>query len=299
MVSKWFSQRAWLGAAVTVLILAGCQSGPVQRDSNVAMPQSATATGVVRSPDGVPIHYDDQGSGPLTLVFVHGWSCDRGYWAAQRDHFAKRYRVVTIDLAGHGDSGLRQEWTMSAFADDVVAVVAALDLDDVVLIGHSMGGKVVVEAAGRLDESVVAVVGADTFHNGGRSTPPALANQVLAELEADYRTAMKRRTDRMFIDESDQELRAFIQADMADAPPAAAIGARIASGSFDATDAIGRLEVPLVLISSDFLPTDLAHLRAHAKQLDYREMSGVGHFVMLENPAEFNAHLEAALTSVE
>lgn len=287
---------AWPAAAVVALLIVGCQVAPAQRASDIVMPQSAAATGVARSLDGVTIHYDDQGIGPLTLVFVHGWSCDRGYWVSQRDYFAREYRVVTIDLAGHGDSGLRNDWTMSAFADDVVAVVEGLALEKVVLVGHSMGGKVVVEAAGRLGEKVAAVVGADTFHNGGRKTPDELANQVLAELEADYRPAMKRRTDRMFIRESDPDLRAFIQADMADAPPAAAIGARIASGSFDATDAIARLEVPLVLISSDFLPTDLEHLHANAKQLDYREMSGVGHFVMLEDPSEFNAHLEAALT---
>lgn len=296
MVSTWFESTASLGVAIAALTVAGCQAAPAQRVAAAAMPQSAPAAGVVRSLDGVPIHYEDQGNGPLTLVFVHGWSCDRGYWSAQRDYFAETHRVVAIDLAGHGDSGLaREEWTMAAFANDVAAVVSTLGLESVVLVGHSMGGKVVVEAAAQLKDRVVAIVGADTFHNGGRKTPAARGRQVLAELEADYPRAMVRLTDRMFIPESDATLRGFIQKDMASAPAAAAIGSRRASGGYDATAAIARLSVPLILISSDFLPTDLDHLRANAKQFEYREMSDVGHFVMLEDPDTFNAHLEAVV----
>lgn len=61
--------------------------------------------GEVPSADGIPVRYEVHGAGPPALVFVHGWSCDRDYWRGQVEHFAGRYRVVTVDLAGHGESG--------------------------------------------------------------------------------------------------------------------------------------------------------------------------------------------------
>ena len=76
------------------------------------------------SADGVPISFQVKGSGAPALVFIHGWCCDRTYWDAQAAHFSKKHKVVAIDLAGHGGSGLgRKVWTMAAFGEDVVAVV--------------------------------------------------------------------------------------------------------------------------------------------------------------------------------
>ncbi len=279
-------------------LVAACQQAgtPPEQASQPAasLPAVTSAAQTVRAPDGVLIHYDDQGAGQPTLVFVHGWNCDRSYWNAQRDIFAADYRVVTLDLAGHGDSGQeRTDWTMQAFGADVAAVAEALDLQQIVLIGHSMGGKVVVEAANQLRGRVLAVVGADTLHNGGRATPRA--EQVLAELEDDYQGFVQRLVSRMFVAESDPEVRDFVLADMAAAPFAMARGARLASGHYDATPAIAAMDVPLILISSDYRPTDQAHLEATAKSFQYREMTGVGHFVMMEDPAAFNAHLHAVL----
>ncbi len=71
------------------------------------------ATAVVSSADGVPIHFTDQGKGDPALVFVHCWSCDRHLWDNQVPVFAKRHRVVTLDLAGHGAVSCRAESSVS------------------------------------------------------------------------------------------------------------------------------------------------------------------------------------------
>ncbi len=81
------------------------------------------------SSDGVEISFNKQGKGKPALVFVHGWTNNKTIWDAQVSYFSDKYKVVALDLAGHGVSGdNRNDWTMSAFGDDVVAVINKLKL---------------------------------------------------------------------------------------------------------------------------------------------------------------------------
>ena len=105
-------------------------------------------TKYVKSTDGVKIGYKVYGNGDIPLIFVHGWCCDKSYWKSQTEHFKKQYEVVLVDLAGHGESELgRHEYTVHNFASDVSAVINKLKLDNCILIGHSLGGYVVLETA--------------------------------------------------------------------------------------------------------------------------------------------------------
>ena len=54
--------------------------------------------------DGINLVYEERGSGSPAFVFVHGWTCDRSFFAPQADYFAKKHRVVSLDLRGHGQS---------------------------------------------------------------------------------------------------------------------------------------------------------------------------------------------------
>ncbi|GMR01420.1 MAG: hypothetical protein BMS9Abin19_0801 [Gammaproteobacteria bacterium] len=124
-----------------------------------------TGTGMVKSADGSRIHYSVSGQGDIALVFVHCWTCNDTFWNKQVEYYSERYRVVTLDLAGHGQSGSqRSRYTMQAFGQDVVAVVNELGLNKVILIGHSMGGPVAMNAAQELGKRVVGIVGVDTFY---------------------------------------------------------------------------------------------------------------------------------------
>ena len=121
---------------------------------------------VVKSADGVPISYEVYGSGEPTLVFVHGWNCDARYWREQIPFFSKKHRVVVLDLAGHGHSGLsRTKYTMAAFGEDVKAAAETAGAGRVILIGHSMGGSVIAEAARLMPARVIGLIGVDTLEN--------------------------------------------------------------------------------------------------------------------------------------
>jgi pimeloyl-ACP methyl ester carboxylesterase len=245
--------------------------------------------GIVASRDGVPVHYEVRGQGTPALVFVHGWSCDRSYWRGQVDAFAARHQVVTVDLAGHGASGAgRSAWTMPAFGDDVVAVVAELGLGDLVLIGHSMGGDVIVETALRLPGQALGLVWVDTYSTLGEPQPREEIQALVAPFREDFPTATRAFVRRLFGPDGDPGLLEWVAADMAAAPPEVALDAMEHAVGNDARirPLLERLTVPVVAINRVSRSADAEALGRYGVKLV--TMAGVGHFLMLEDPATFN-----------
>ena len=91
------------------------------------------------------IHSTSTGHGSKTIVLVHGWTCDDTSWAAQVPVLSKQYRVITLDLPGHGQSGSPKDgkFSMELFARAIEAVRAEQRADKIVLVGHSMGTPVI------------------------------------------------------------------------------------------------------------------------------------------------------------
>ena len=100
--------------------------------------------------DGTTIYYKDWGSGPV-VTFSHGWPLNSDAWDSQLHFLAEKgFRVIAHDRRGHGRSS--QAWSgndMNGYADDLAAVIEALDLKDVTLVGHSTGGGEVARYIGR------------------------------------------------------------------------------------------------------------------------------------------------------
>ena len=244
----------------------------------------------VKSADGVNIVYQVVGSGKPALVFVHGWSCDQSYWDAQAPHFARQHKVVTIDLAGHGESGQdRHTWTMAAFGEDVVAVVKELALDQVVLIGHSMGGAVIAEAARRMPERIIGLVGADTFWDVERVLPQEQTDEFLARFQADFvKTTGEFVRASMFTPDSNPVLVERIVADMSAAPPEVGVGAIVGMSRQDLALTFEEVQAPIRCIGAGKSPINVEAARRHASSFEVVFMPGVGHFVMMEDPETFN-----------
>jgi pimeloyl-ACP methyl ester carboxylesterase len=263
-------------------------------------PALTVLNGSVKAPDGVEIHYEAAGNGEPAVVFVHGWSCDRGYWREQLAYFARTRRVVALDLAGHGESGRgRKAVSIAAFGADVKAVVDALDLRRVVLVGHSMGGPVTLEAARLLRGRVVALVPIDTLTSVDVRPTADEKRQLLDPLRADFPAATRRfvRTV-MFTPRSDPALVERVAEAMAAAAPGPAVAALESLADYDEAAALEAVKPPMRLINADRWPTDLAALRRHKPDVQLAVMPGVGHFLMLEDPAEFNHLLERALSEL-
>jgi pimeloyl-ACP methyl ester carboxylesterase len=113
--------------------------------------------------DGVTLRYSDTGAGEPPLLFIHGWTCNRTNWRDQVPHFAKKHRVVAVDLRGHGESDKPdQDYTIEGFVDDVAWLIRKLGLEQPVVIGHSMGGTIALNLAREQPKLASAIVMVDS-----------------------------------------------------------------------------------------------------------------------------------------
>ncbi len=263
---------------LSLLIISGCSSKDIQQ---------------AVSSDGVKIHYSAQGRGEPALVFVHGWSCDGEVWKNQIPYFSKNHTVVTIDLGGHGQSDPgRDNWTMEMYGQDVKAVVDKLGLNKVILIGHSMGGPVIVAAERLMPEKVVALVGADTFHNIEKGYTGEQMAQIIANFERDFQNEMDIFVRNMFPANADDNLVDWVVAKMSAAHPDVAISSLRSLGRYSMIGPLQDSNVPVYSISADFWPTDFVVNKKYVKSFEVKMINGVGHFVMLEDPDKFNKYLD-------
>lgn len=294
--------------ASTLLLLAAmtaCTREEAPADAATAPPVPAAAQAPAPPPqatareawvkslatDATEIRYRVYGTGEPVIVFIHGWSCDSGYWDAQLNEFAQRHTVVTLDLAGHGrsDEPGRKDWSITNFGADVAAVVQAEGYPRVVLVGHSMGGPVALEAARRLPGKVVGIVGVDTLREIAVPMQMEQYAPLLERLKADFAaTTAEFVGGNFFTEATDPIIRQWIVDDMAAAPPAVAISALLGVFAMDYGVAIAELDLPILAINSTRYPTDEAAIREVEPRFRLVPMEGVGHFPMIEAPAEFN-----------
>ena len=105
------------------------------------------------------IHHIVSGRGSPPLVFVHGFACGLTDWDAQVAHFSGKHRTVAVDLRGHGRSfGQAAECSMERYGADVVEVMRALELPPAIIVGHSLGCRVVTEAALQAPERTAGLI---------------------------------------------------------------------------------------------------------------------------------------------
>ncbi|MBX3313516.1 MAG: alpha/beta hydrolase [Actinobacteria bacterium] len=99
--------------------------------------------------NGTAVHYLAWGEpGRRGLVFVHGGGAHAHWWTHVAAPFSRQYRVVALDLSGHGQSGWRDQYSLEQWADEVVAVADDAGIEgDPVVIGHSMGGMITIATA--------------------------------------------------------------------------------------------------------------------------------------------------------
>jgi pimeloyl-ACP methyl ester carboxylesterase len=245
---------------------------------------------------GLQLAYDAAGDGDPPMVFVHGWCCDRSYFAPQFAHFASSHAVVTMDLRGHGDSGrpetIHGSYDIDRLAGDVLSVAGAAGLGRPVLVGHSLGALVGLACAAQADaiRALVMVDPAPITNEGAKRFFRESVAAVAADDDGSWRA---RFVAGMFLP-TDVTRRAAIIEQMPGMPPAISAEVMRVMGEFDSS-VLARATVPVLSIGSAGPSNASADLRRLCPAITIGQTVGSGHFCQLEVPGQVNAMIERFL----
>jgi pimeloyl-ACP methyl ester carboxylesterase len=235
---------------------------------------------------------------PLPILFLHSVAGNGGQWALQLDHLRRRRRAVALDFRGHGDSDPAEDgdYSLAGLVADVEAVADELGLRRFVLAGHSLGGSVAVEYAGRHPERVAGLLLADP--NGDQTLVPseqvepfleALREDPLGELDSYFR---------QLILGGDRDAGRWVLEDLRLTHEDAIPGTLASSVRQSPLPALARYRGPKLSIISEMnsLPYSLHRL---VSDLPTRLMPGTGHWLMMDRPETFNHLLDEFLDEVD
>jgi pimeloyl-ACP methyl ester carboxylesterase len=289
--------RIALCALLAALTITACNKGttpPSPTTDNTpaaAAPHVEGLPQIALTPDGVHIDYRVWGHGEPAVVLIHGWSCDENYWSAQVEALKAKYTVVGINLAGHGASERnRSDWSMGNYGEDVATVVRQLQNRQIVLVGHSMGADVALEATRRIGDRVIGIIAVDSLKSIG--LPPMKPQEIerhLAPFRDHFIEATRDYvTKTMFAPGADPAFMQKVAYDMSLEPPEVAIPSMQSLLAMDFTTLLPDIHVPVYAINSDLSPTDEARIRKSLPQFKADVLEHTGHFLMMEVPQRFN-----------
>ena len=234
-----------------------------------------------------------------TFVLVHGFACDHTDWQHQIEHLAKRHKVLNPDLRGHGKTpGTADDVSIEDFGADVAKLLEKEDVRDAVLVGHSMGCRVVLQAAMNAPDRVGALALVDGSFLGP-SHPVKID---------DFPTFARALFAGMFLAPSAVGDAIIARAEKLPAGLGAALFPRMVRWDAERMDAaLAAVKVPLLVLQSTYLNAerkrvamkpgdttpwlDLVRKRAPAARIEI--IPGVGHFPQIEVPTEVNRLLSA------
>lgn len=246
------------------------------------------------------------GKGDTTLLFIHGWCINKTYWEGQAKHFCDRYKVVTVDLPGFGESGKnRVNWNFDNYTNDINAVIDQLKLKNVVLIGHSMSGDIILAMSARHPENIAGIIGIDNLHEPGGPMPEEQQKQMDG-----FFSLLRKSFDSM----ANVSMRSILFQPTTDSAVVNRVMNNIyAVDSSVATDVLWsytqiseqekqvmpQLNHKLYLVNSDVMPVKADSLNKYCRHgFSLQTVHATGHYPMIEKPEEFNAALEKTLSQI-
>jgi pimeloyl-ACP methyl ester carboxylesterase len=253
-------------------------------------PESSQGESRYTSLDKTRIHYQSYGKGREALVLIHGWSCNLDYWRDQIPDFEKRNRVIAIDLPGHGQSDKPElSYSMDLFARAVDAVLRDAGVKRAVLVGHSMGTPIARQFYRKYPEKTLAIVIVD-----GALRPFGDKKMMEGFIGSFRGPNYKEAGNQMFAAMAGPNLTAEIQerikASFLNTPQYVLVSAMegMADDSIWGQDKI-NVPVLAIMAKSPFYPADTEQFyHSLAPNLDFQMWEGVGHFLMMEKPKQFN-----------
>jgi len=234
--------------------------------------------------------FEEAGSGEPPMLLVHGWTSDRLCFAPQMRYFSSAHRVVAVDLRGHGESDQPHgAYSPDVFVEDLSWLCDRLGIRNGVLVGHSMGGNIVLELGAQRPDLAAAVIllDAPVFPSAGLTE--AMKGIAPAFRGAGYAEAARRFVAGVFLPTDDAARCAEILDRTARCPQHVLSQAWEQSNvAYDASAAAAACRAPICYIGAAAPLADLSRFRAICPQLVSGQTVGSGHFHTLEVPDQIN-----------
>jgi pimeloyl-ACP methyl ester carboxylesterase len=254
----------------------------------------------------VPLHYTEAGQG-LPVVLLHGFPLTSAIWERQQRELSDRFRVITPDLRGHGQSPVPEGgYDMESLAADVLALLDTLAITNAAILGHSMGGYVTLAAWKRAPERFLAVGLVDSQAAGdtdeARQNRYTLAEKVAVDGPRAAANAMIGRLFAPGLAESDPAVELVREMILQTSPAAIIQSLHGLAARDDATARLETIHVPALILTGD---QDQIIPQARAEMMAARLPDGTlaiidrcGHMPMLEQPAATGAALRQFLSTL-
>jgi pimeloyl-ACP methyl ester carboxylesterase len=242
--------------------------------------------------EAVLLAHDDVGTGPNTMLMIHGAYGDRTVYANQVAFFAPAYRVVTLDLRGHGETPKPTgRYSIDQFADDVAGLSSELGISNSDVVGHSMGGVVAVELAHRHPDLVRAIATLDSPSIIPGWTAAHMGLYTDAIHSSRFREVLKEFLDVASLPVDDRSRRELALRSIDDVPHHVVTATWDALIDWDPSPALTALEVPLLYVDHGQPSLDYDALRRLCRQLITGQTVGAGHRALQEVPDQVNSML--------
>lgn len=254
--------------------------------------------------DNAVINYRITGNGDTSLLFVHGSYINQTYWDEQVKYFSGRFKVITLDLPGHGVSGReRTDWSTQGFAEDVITLIKELDLKKVILVGHSWGADVNLIAATEYPQPIIGFIAVDYYKNAATlSVPQQQIESIKNDLKKDF-AATNESYARMALltPKTPEAIVSRVVTDFRNAYEP--MGQHVTPEIFEMhkiqRDLLPKLKTKLFLINVDYIPTNEQPLNEYCKNgYELLHINGTSHFPMLENSQELNKKIEQVIYEI-
>ena len=254
--------------------------------------------------DGANLAYSDEGSSTTLapMVLIHGWGCDHTSLQTQAEYFSTTRRVVSVDLRGHGESDAPAgDYTMASYAADIAWLCKALGLQKPIIVGHSMGGNILLELAARYPETPGSIVLIDSVLFPSQEVVERSRSFIAALEGPDFAVAYRGGLSRLHL--LTDEIAAYDSV-FSSLPRASqhVLATSFADQLFghDIVAASSGCNVPVAYIGSARMIADLPKFKGYLPQLVTAQVLGAGHFSPVIVPDQINAMLArfAALSGV-
>ena len=243
--------------------------------------------------DGVRLAYHQMGEGDPPIVFIHGGFGNRTGFTLQEEYFSPNHRCLAIDLRGHGDSDKPDEqYTMDKYADEVAEWLRHLGIRRPILVGHSMGGQVVISVAARHPELVSAIASLDSPSNipGWHRRYHGPFDHLMTR-DGPFREALLTFLGTAYLPTDDPSRLREMPEWLAEVPGHVIVNGWQGMSAFDPTPVLRQVKCPYLYIDCGQPGLDFDRLRELCPQVVIGKTVGAGHQATKDVPDQINAML--------